>query len=265
MQLVLQAKFNQIKSQFEESVLNMMLCLKQMDVCFNMIVPTLEDLEFTDDLNGAAPVQNEQPAVTQTSETQTNEETVSEAEPSTVDDVSHEEQVDAETEQQNEDDEDDWEVVDTEFTDDLQDLVNEYGLGSINYHLTIKINRSFDDLRSAENEEMYALLKENLTEIERNYEPMVNEWIRALSTVKMEGQDALKCEKMLKKCLEFREWITSNKEKCENLKITPSAFSNRQFSMYKVPELSISDLKINLGKRKEPPTKKRSVNKKRKT
>jgi hypothetical protein len=69
---------------------------------------------------------------------------------------------------------------------------------------------------------------------------------------------------MLKRCLEFREWINRNKDKCKDLDVQPSAFSIKKLSMYKVPELSIADLRIKeTSKRKA--TQKQGPNKRRKS
>lgn len=71
---------------------------------------------------------------------------------------------------------------------------------------------------------------------------------------------------MLKRCLELREWLTRNKEKCTDLGIKTNVLSSRKLSIYRVPELSISDLCLKQEKLKRKGENIReNANKKRKS
>jgi hypothetical protein len=199
-----------------------MLCLKQMDVCFNQIVPDFEEILEREQQENISAQQDTNTINDTTNENTIEENTTEQAieniqdenhdtmiqpkennvqeEQQYVDDTEQYESVvtddavqdvtdDTEQQQQEEDDEEDWEAVSTGDFDDIQELVLEHGLGSLNYNITVTLSRSFQELKSADNEDLYTTLQENLTEIERTYEPMVNEWVRILGTVKIEGQE----------------------------------------------------------------------------
>lgn len=151
-QLKLIAKYGRIKKEYDEHQIEIITTLKQMDICFSLIIPDLT-------------TQNQ----------------------------------------------DNWKSMDDEEI--FQNTSSE--------ELIIDLNEVFNDLKTKENEEVFEILKEHLGEITNFYEPMLKEWLRVCTEVKVEETEKKRLDRILKHSLSLKSKISTCKEKCKDLKIEP--------------------------------------------
>lgn len=204
---ILRSKFSTICAEFEDTVLQVLVVLKQMDVLFPQIVPNMDDILHTGGYF---------------SDEEKEEHTEQSVEQNTIDEQDDHRNDDKELEEE-------WETVfDTgkEEEDDrfgLDEIIQAAGLGSSDFELTIEISNQFENLCTKDNKFLFDTLRDGLNQLVKLYEPIVLDWINVLSNVDLaNAQDKARAQTMISRSIELKQKIAEVKDKCAELNIEAS-------------------------------------------
>lgn len=230
-------KYERVKKEYEENIIGIGICLKQIDICIKLIVPDFNDL-----FGVSTPNQEE-------SEQEVVSSSIAERSSGTVENDDDDEwestNLDQPMESMNPSDlqdvlipkldnindgeglfdpesvnPDNESLIDDGYTD-LNDFLAVTGLGYSNYE--IQVSSSFDSLKNADNESAFGILKEGLLELQKKWFPMIKEWLSVLTKVQLPEDTSTtekqKFEQMLRFVITLKEQSKESIKKCEDLEV----------------------------------------------
>ena len=219
----MKAKYEQMKSQFDEEWLSVMLIVKQITVCLDSLVPTLDqawnDLEED---HSAIVVQESN----QKQKEPNYQQSLSNLQPIVNSQSSN---------QQEESNDDEWVSVKSAEEEsmgdpfELEDIIKAAGLGSSQYEITIELSSCLSQVKSAQNEELFQIVQTSLNELVHVHEPLIAQWIQVLTeytgvaTATAQEHHHPLNPSLMKRCIELNHHIATCKNKCKDLNVQPSS------------------------------------------